>query len=285
MTPPTAPAPITTNRIRPPLHSRLTVVRGHTLGMAEAPTKDARLSRREALTLLGAAGVAIVAAACSDGGSGDSATGSAAGSSASNSTSTPATTGSTSTAGAGTTTVDCVLTPEMTEGPYYLADGILRRDVTEGKPGKALRLELVVADAAKCTPVPGLMVEVWHADATGDYSGFGNGGATTTFLRGGQNTDTDGKVVFQTIYPGWYRGRTVHIHVKVHDGNTVHTTQLFFDQDLTNDVFTASPYQGHSGGTTNAQDNIYSGGGAQTTLRMTPSGDGYIGSLNLGIKR
>ena len=91
--------------------------------------------------------------------------------------------------------------------------------------------------------------------------------------------------MFQTIYPGWYRGRTVHIHVKVHDGSTVHTTQLFFDQDLTDQVFTQSPYQGHSGGTTNAQDGIYSGGGASTTLRMAPSGNGYTGTIVLGIQR
>ena len=106
----------------------------------------------------------------------------------------------------GTTTVDCVLTPEMTEGPYYLDDQVIRRDVTEGKAGIPLRLELTVADATKCTTVPGLMVEIWHADAEGNYSGFGSGGSTTTFLRGGQNADADGKVVFQTIYPGWYRG-------------------------------------------------------------------------------
>jgi protocatechuate 3,4-dioxygenase beta subunit len=173
----------------------------------------------------------------------------------------------------------------MTEGPYYLDDQVIRRDVTEGKAGLPLRLELTVADATTCATVPGLMVEIWHADAEGDYSGFGAGGSSTTFLRGGQNADAGGKVVFQTIYPGWYRGRAVHIHVKVHDGDTVHTTQLFFDQGLTEQVFTKSPYQGHSGGTTNSQDSIYSGGGSTTVLKMTPSGDGYTGALTLGIRR
>ena len=251
------------------------------------------LSRRDALGVFGAAGIALVAAACSGGGSsGDAAASKSSGSGTSGS-GTSGSTGTTDTTtgtsggstSSGTTTVDCVLTPEMTEGPYYLDDQVIRRDVTEGKAGLPLRLELQVADAGSCTPVPGLMVEIWHADAEGSYSGFGSGGSTTTFLRGGQNADADGKVVFQTVYPGWYRGRTVHIHVKVHDGTTAHTTQLFFDQSLTDQVFSQSPYQGHSGGTTNTQDNIYSGGGASTTLKMAPSGSGYTGTLVLGIKR
>jgi protocatechuate 3,4-dioxygenase beta subunit len=242
------------------------------------------LSRREALSMFGVAGVALVAAACSDGGSNDNAASTAKAKAAdSNASSTTST--SPATSSAGTTTVDCVLTPEMTEGPYYLDDQVIRRDVTEGKTGIPVQLDLTVADASSCTPIPGLMVEIWHADAEGAYSGFGAGGSTTTFLRGGQNADTNGKVQFNTIYPGWYQGRTVHIHVKVHDGNTVHTTQLFFDQTLTNDVFTRSPYQGHSGGTTNAQDNIYGGGGASTTLKMTESGDGYLGTLVMGVQR
>ena len=129
------------------------------------------------------------------------------------------------------------------------------------------------------------MVEIWHADAEGDYSGFGSGGSATTFLRGGQMSDDDGVAVFDTIYPGWYRGRTIHIHLKVHDGDTVHTTQLFFDQELTDEVFTRSPYAGNSGGTTNAQDDIYADGGSSTTLKMTPDGDGYVGTITLGVQR
>jgi len=234
--------------------------------------------------MFGATGVAIIAAGCSGGGAdGAAATGSTSGS---NSGSTSGSTGTSDTSVAsGSSTVDCVLTPEMTEGPYYLDDQVIRRDVTEGKTGLPLRLELTVADATTCAPVPGLMVEIWHADAEGSYSGFGSGGSTSTFLRGGQNADTNGTVVFQTIYPGWYRGRTVHIHVKVHDGDTEHTSQLFFDQALTDEVFTKAPYQGHSGGTTNSQDSIYGGGGAQTTLKMTPSGDGYTGTLVMGVRR
>jgi protocatechuate 3,4-dioxygenase beta subunit len=245
------------------------------------------LSRRDALAVFGAAGVALVAAACSDGGSNEGAA-SASKSSNDGSSSSSATTDTTAGSGSsstGATTVDCVLTPEMTEGPYYLDDQVIRRDITEGKAGLPLRLELTVADAGSCAVVPGAMVEIWHADAEGNYSGFGSGGSTTTFLRGGQNADADGVAVFQTIYPGWYRGRTIHIHVKVHDGSTVHTTQLFFDQDTTNQVFSQAPYEGHSGGTTNAQDSIYSGGGASTTLKLAPASSGFTGTLVLGIRR
>lgn len=245
------------------------------------------MSRRRALALLGAAGMAAVVAACSDGGSNDTgASSNTSGSNASGSSTGSSSGAATSTTSGSTgTTVDCIMTPEMTEGPYYLADQVIRRDVTEGKDGLPLRLELTVADAAACQPIAGLMVEIWHADATGNYSGFGSGGSNTTFLRGGQNSDANGKAVFQTIYPGWYRGRAVHIHVKVHDGNRVHTTQLFFDQDVTDQVFTQSPYQGHSGGTTNAQDDIYGDGGSTTVLKLTPSSSGYTGTINLGIQR
>ena len=228
------------------------------------------VDRRRALALIGAAGVAVVAAACSDGGSDDAVSG---------------TTTANGTSGDGARTVDCVLTPEMTEGPYYLDDTVLRRDITEGRPGAPLRLELTVADASDCAPLADRMVEIWHADAQGDYSGFGSGGSATTFLRGGQMSDDDGVAVFDTIYPGWYRGRTIHIHLKVHDGDTVHTTQLFFDQELTDEVFTRSPYAGNSGGTTNAQDDIYADGGSSTTLKMTPDGDGYVGTITLGVQR
>ncbi len=257
--------------------------------MPELPvTWSTVVDRRRALTLLGAAGVAVVTAACSGGDSDATSaatTDRAGGGSGSAGGNGSASSGAASSSSGTPSAVDCVLTPEMTEGPYYLDDQVLRRDVTEGRPGVPLRLELTVADASSCEPVADRTVEVWHADAEGAYSGFGAGGPDTTFLRGAQTSDQDGVVVFDTIYPGWYRGRTVHIHLKVHDGSTVHTTQLFFDQDLTDEIFTSAPYAGNSGGTTNAQDDIYARGGSATTLRMTPDGDGFVGTLTLGMRR
>src|SRR3989440_6690446 len=112
--------------------------------------------------------------------------------------------------------VSCVLAPEQTEGPYYIANEKLRRNITEGRPGTPLTLRLRVVDASTCKPIKNAAVDVWHCDALGAYSGFGAGSGNRTFMRGVQRTDANGFATFQTVYPGWYQGRTVHIHVKVH---------------------------------------------------------------------
>src|SRR5207247_8587816 len=124
----------------------------------------------------------------------------------------------------------CLLTPEMTEGTYDISDEANRRDVTEGRPGVPLQLDLTVVDATTCTPIPGAVVEIWHADAGGNYSGFGSSASNRTFLRGAQTSGADGKVTFETIYPGWYQGRATHIHLKVHVNGATQTTQLFLDE-------------------------------------------------------
>jgi hypothetical protein len=125
----------------------------------------------------------------------------------------------------------CVLTPELTEGPYYLPLNLVREDITEGKPGVPLRLRLAVVDVTNdCAPLGNAAVDIWHCDAQGFYSGVsgnpgggadpeaGAGAEAGTFLRGIQLTGEDGIAEFDTIYPGWYSGRTVHIHMKVHVG-------------------------------------------------------------------
>src|SRR5436305_14783301 len=128
----------------------------------------------------------------------------------------------------------CVLTPELTEGPYYIAGEKVRRDIRDGHPGTLLALRLTVLNAATCKPINGAAVDIWHADAAGDYSGFGAGAGSRTFMRGIQRTDKNGVAIFTTVYPGWYQGRAVHIHVKVHVGGAVvHTGQLFFSDTLT----------------------------------------------------
>jgi protocatechuate 3,4-dioxygenase beta subunit len=236
------------------------------------------VSRREALAMLGSAALVAVAAACSEspGSSASSRARSQAGSDAASATSgsSPASTAS------------CVLTPEMTEGPYYLEHEAVRSDITEGKPGTPLRLDLTVVDADTCRPIPGATVEVWHADATGNYSGFGSTTSNTTFLRGIQHAAANGTVTFHTLYPGWYQGRATHIHLKANtSGNTVHTTQLFFEEDVNDAVYGTSPYDSHTGRrTTNTQDGIYQSGGAQSTLKTARDGGGYVGTLTIGIR-
>jgi len=185
------------------------------------------------------------------------------------------------------TGVSCILTPEQTEGPYYIAGERLRRNITEGRPGTRLDLHLSVVDASTCRPIEGAVVDIWHADALGVYSGFGAGAASRTFMRGIQKTDRSGLAAFRTVYPGWYQGRTVHIHVKVHvGGNVVHTGQLYFSDTLTDAVYAKSPYNRRPGRTTrNAQDMIYSSGGRQSTLTVSRKGTGYVGAIAMGVRR
>ena len=203
------------------------------------------------------------------------------------------------------TAVKCVLTPEQTEGPYYISREKVRRNITEHRPGTPLKLQLAVVDAATCKPIKGAAVDIWHCDAGGIYSGFEaasaggppGGGAgptdTHTFLRGIQFTDARGYAEFETIYPGWYRGRTVHIHIKVHlahsvVGHVVHTGQLYFPDSLTGRVYRSRPYSARAAArdTFNNTDGIYQTGGRQSMLSVKYDGHGgYIGSIALGVRR
>jgi len=183
--------------------------------------------------------------------------------------------------------VTCVLAPEQTEGPYYIPGEKLRRNIREGRPGTALRLRLRVVDASTCKPIKGAAVDVWHADAAGDYSGFGSGSDNRTFMRGVQRTDANGYVTFLTVYPGWYQGRTVHIHVKVHvGGNVVHMGQLYFSDAVTDAVYSKAPYTSRPNRTMrNASDSIYRNGGSKSTLSLRKNGTGYVGAITMGVQR
>ncbi len=238
-----------------------------------------RVSRRRALAILAGASLGVVAAACSRGT--DSPRGSEATSGATTGGPTP-TPGSAASAAQ----ADCVLTPEMTEGPFYLDLNLIRRDITEGKPGTPLTLDLTMVDAGSCMPLKDAAVDVWHTDASGEYSGVGSSPRSSTFMRGIQVTDTEGKATFDTIYPGWYQGRAVHIHIKVSTGgNEVHTGQLFFPDDISNAVYEEGVYADRGKmDTTNQSDGIFSRGGSQSTLKMNRNGDDYTGSLTLGVR-
>ena len=183
-------------------------------------------------------------------------------------------------AGVASGAVTCVLAPEMTEGPYYVPNEKVRRNITEGRPGTPLLLHLTVVDASTCRPIKGAAVDIWHADAGGIYSGETvENTVGQTFMRGIQRTNAHGLASFQTVYPGWYTGRTVHIHVKVHiGGNVVHTGQLFFHDSLTNAVYRKAPYTRRPNrDTRNATDSIYRNGGSKSLLTMRKQGTGYNG--------
>jgi protocatechuate 3,4-dioxygenase beta subunit len=184
--------------------------------------------------------------------------------------------------------VSCILTPEQTEGPYYIAGEKFRSNITDGHAGAPMQLRTFVVDATTCRPLKNAAVDVWHADAAGVYSGFGSGASSRTFMRGIQRTNAKGLAQFRTVYPGWYQGRTVHIHVKVHvGGNVVHTGQLYFPDSLTDAVYRRSPYSSRPNRTTrNAGDMIFRTGGSRSMLKVTRSSSGlYVATITMGIRR
>ena len=184
--------------------------------------------------------------------------------------------------------ISCVLAPEQTEGPYYIDDEKLRRNITEGRPGEPLFLRLRVVDASTCRPIKGAAVDIWHADALGVYSGFGSGSGNRTFMRGIQKTDATGLARFRSVWPGWYQGRTVHIHVMAHvGGNVVHTGQLFFQDTLTDAVYRNAPYTSRpTRDVRNAADSIYRNGGKRSQVKVTKNSAGvYVASIVMGVHR
>ena len=190
----------------------------------------------------------------------------------------------------------CTLTVEQSEGPYFFDADKVRSDIREDRNGTRLRLALRVQDA-ECKPVPNAVVDIWHADAGGAYSGFdgsdggggpvGGGGeaqTSTRYLRGSQVTDKDGVVEFVTIYPGWYEGRTVHIHAMVHiDNASVRTTQLYFDDELSDRVYASGEAYSTRGERSqlNDSDGIYD---ASLVVPAKADGDGYVGAMTFNIR-
>ena len=186
----------------------------------------------------------------------------------------------------------CVVRPELTEGPFFLDTELLRSDIREGRAGVPLALTVAVSRvvAGACETLPGALVDVWHADASGVYSGVGaERGAT--YLRGVQRTGADGTASFQTVYPGWYPGRAPHVHFKVRSAASStaayeFTSQLFFDDALSREVYTsAAPYAARGAqNVTNARDGIYRRGGSEMLLALTERGDGgYQATFDLAL--
>jgi len=166
------------------------------------------------------------------------------------------------------TAPNCTLSPETTEGPYFVDERLDRSDVVAGQEGVRLALAITVHEVgAPAEPCVGAQVDIWQANALGLYSAVPDQprGDTVgeTFLRGYQLTNQEGAVQFRTIYPSWYEGRTVHIHVKVRDFSRgsppeTFTTEVFFDQRLTEAVLAMKPYSDRPGReTTNDQDTIF----------------------------
>ena len=174
----------------------------------------------------------------------------------------------------------CTVTAEQAEGPFYFDVDEIRSDIREDREGAELRLGVRVRDAADCTPLPDAVVDIWHCDAEGSYSATGE-----TYLRGAQVTNADGVVEFTTVYPGWYPGRTVHIHAKVHlDKETVLTTQLYFEDTFSARVYTrgeAYPSESNRDGF-NSTDSVYD---EDLELTLSEERDAYRGRITLDVER
>jgi protocatechuate 3,4-dioxygenase beta subunit len=188
----------------------------------------------------------------------------------------------------------CILTPEATAGPFYFDPKLVRAAIAEGKAGVPLALTLKVVDAETCAALSHVRIDVWHCDGLGAYSGYARqetGSAKgETFLRGTQFTGGDGRVAFDTIYPGWYPGRTPHIHFKVIlDDKDLVTGQLYFPDSVSNRVYaTHSPYRERKQerDTMNANDFIFlEQNGAETMADTEAAGGSYRAALVIGINR
>jgi protocatechuate 3,4-dioxygenase beta subunit len=185
----------------------------------------------------------------------------------------------------------CLLAPEVTEGPYWIDNKLTRRDVREGKPGTPLLLELSIVNAKTCKPIRNADVEIWHADAAGEYSGFdgGSGAQTRTrYLRGHQRSNALGRASFLTVFPGWYPGRTPHVHLKAHIGQdrVVHTGQVFFNEVIAAQVYRHGVYAGRGQpDTPHSRDMIYAqAGGSRAVARLSKrAAGGYVGGIVVGV--
>jgi protocatechuate 3,4-dioxygenase beta subunit len=255
------------------------------------------LSRREVLALMGAVSVSAVAAACAPGSI-------AGGLGSPSASSTPGTTTGASAAAsasaiAGASSLpSCVVVPALTEGPYYVDEKLersdIRPDTSTGKAddGAVLTLDWVVSkvDGTACVPLEGVLVDVWHCDAVGEYSDVGSEQGHD-FLRGFQHTDADGRATITTIYPGWYQGRAVHIHFKIRtdpaaaSGGFEFTSQLFFDDAFSAQVYSGGVYAAKgTPDTPNASDGIYQQSQGMTLLHVVPDGDGYKATFELAVQ-
>ena len=199
----------------------------------------------------------------------------------------------------------CVFTAVAVEGPYYIEERDFRRDIRDGQEGQELLLRLQVMDVARCEPLPEAVVELWHCNAHGYYSGYAGQDpdedpvaltgmvdrmpvqSQERWLRGAQVSDHDGKCEFLTIYPGWYSGRTVHIHFKVHSNDArLITGQLYFPQELSDRIHQTGVYAGR--GVSPYRNETDSGiaessGAAGSWPTISREGETYVAALRLGV--
>ena len=212
--------------------------------------------------------------------------------------------------------LQCIVTPAMTDGPFFVDEKLNRSNLIMGETSdaivKAVPLKLVMGvfevNGMMCKPLTGVQVDIWHADAIGVYSDVASGAVQATdtrgkkFLRGYQVTNEQGVVTFETAYPGWYMSRTIHIHFKLRmlGSGATFTSQMFFDEAINAMVMAKPAYSNRSGkrSVLNDGDHIYNG--TATNAQKPPSGstppgkvimpalvavgEGYTATLKIGVK-
>jgi len=192
----------------------------------------------------------------------------------------------------------CFLTPQETDGPYYFDANLVRQDIRQDtttqiiKTGLPLNMLITVINF-DCVPIPNVLVDIWHGDKDGVYSGYAGqpGGVSTvgqTFLRGIQMTDANGQCSFTSVYPGWYQGRVTHVHFKVRLTSTTYVTSQFAFPDSINTAVYTTPLYAAKGqnSLTNASDNIFGTANPENqVMAVTPNitTGGYNGTFTIGI--
>ena len=205
--------------------------------------------------------------------------------------------------GAGAMSYECRASIRQTAGPYLRPGSLFRSDIREDRPGVPLELAIRVVDSFTCRPASDCLVDVWHCDAGGLYSGFRNivfdpdtqlptdrfiDRQDRSYLRGHQVTGDDGIAKFTTIYPGWYYPRLTHIHVRVvargQDWTTT-DTQIYLPPDIEKAVFAREPYSKRGANPIDARkDGVVKGDDEAVrslTARMRPASDGFSGTFDV----
>lgn len=194
----------------------------------------------------------------------------------------------------------CIGRPEQTEGPYFLETNLNRSDIrTEPSDGSIsdgipVSLEFTISriSGQGCVPLGGAIVHLWHCDANGFYSGVQDPSFNTSgksFLRGYQITNAAGSARFETIFPGWYPGRTVHMHFKIRTSGPAgrgseFTSQLYFEDTLTDRIFMKEPYRKRGRRSMhNVDDFIFRSGGKDLILSLSANDNGYAGTFEIGL--